>query len=283
VRADAAAVPLLLLLPAAAPVAATGPSPSTAAGGCNLPRRRASNTSASRSSTTFTSGATTPTSPLTWSRCLRPVSPANLLNFLRGQGVILTKSPHAADPAHGQRHPHVANQPLRRQPGQSGREQLSRIRKTGRDDVVLVVLPVLDGRDGRRHLQHAFGQRPEHATPWVPFTRAGWNFGGVGTANVDIENLRDVAKIYGPNSPQAAEVNSHSPNAFPDFVGIAVHCAHDASLCSTANGGVPDNPDRGAAMPPSTVSSATSTSRLRSATGRFGTWTGTSSPISSTA
>jgi hypothetical protein len=117
----------------------------------------------------------------------------------------------------------------------------------------------------------------------VPFTRAGWNFGGVGTANVDIENLRDVAKIYGPNSPQAAEVNSHSPNAFPDFVGIAVHCAHDASLCSTANGGVPDNPDRGAAMPPSTVSSATSTSRLRSATGRFGTWTGTSSPISSTA
>src|SRR3989440_11019207 len=39
--------------------------------------------------------------------------------------------------------------------------------------------------------------------PWVPYTRAGCNFGGVATANVVLENTPvDVAKVFGPNSPE---------------------------------------------------------------------------------
>jgi hypothetical protein len=76
--------------------------------------------------------------------------------------------------------------------------------------------------------------------PWVPYTRAGCNFGAVGTANVEFENTSDVSKVFGPNSPEAQEVSSHSPQAYPDFVGIAVHCALNDALCSNANAGIPD-------------------------------------------
>src|SRR3989440_4386159 len=61
--------------------------------------------------------------------------------------------------------------------------------------------------------------------PWVPYTRAGCNFGGVATANVVLENTAvDVAKVFGPNSPEQQEVlqNPFPPSTLPqaDFVGI---------------------------------------------------------------
>ena len=89
--------------------------------------------------------------------------------------------------------------------------------------------------------------------PWVPFTRAGCNFGGVATANVCLENTAvDVAKVFGPNSPEQQEVlqNPSPPSTLPqaDFVGIGIHCALGNSLCSSANHGVadilPDEPGR---------------------------------------
>lgn len=77
--------------------------------------------------------------------------------------------------------------------------------------------------------------------PWVPFTRAGCNFGGVATANVVLENIAtDIPTVFGVGSSQAAEVTTNPAQAFADFVGIGVHCAAGASLCSTTNGGEPD-------------------------------------------
>ncbi|HYM50542.1 MAG TPA: hypothetical protein VET65_08195, partial [Candidatus Limnocylindrales bacterium] len=77
--------------------------------------------------------------------------------------------------------------------------------------------------------------------PWVPFTRAGCNVGGVGTANIELENIAtDIPTVFGAGSPQAAEVASTPNQAFTDFVGIAVHCASGSSVCSAGNGGQAD-------------------------------------------
>ena len=73
--------------------------------------------------------------------------------------------------------------------------------------------------------------------PWVPYTRAGCDFGGVGTANLELENNLitpggDIANVFGNPSPQASE-----PAALrtTDFVGIAIHCAQNASSRCSGN------------------------------------------------
>jgi hypothetical protein len=77
--------------------------------------------------------------------------------------------------------------------------------------------------------------------PWVPYTRAGCNFGSVATANTILENTSvDVARVFGAGSTQAMEASSNPAMAQADFVGIGVHCASGNSLCSSANGGEPD-------------------------------------------
>jgi hypothetical protein len=77
--------------------------------------------------------------------------------------------------------------------------------------------------------------------PWVPYTRAGCNFGGVATANVVLENIAtDIPTVFGASSPQAAEVASNPGQAFADFVGVGIHCAQGNALCSSANTGEPD-------------------------------------------
>jgi hypothetical protein len=83
--------------------------------------------------------------------------------------------------------------------------------------------------------------------PWVPFTRAGCNFGAVATANTVLENTGtgpsgDVTKVFGNPSPQYTE--ALASNAAPlgtaarakaqtDFVGFAVHCAQGDTLCAS--------------------------------------------------
>jgi hypothetical protein len=77
--------------------------------------------------------------------------------------------------------------------------------------------------------------------PWVPYTRAGCNVGGVGTANIELENIgSDVDNVFGPNSPQHQEAQQNPPQAVRDFEGIAVHCAQGDAACSDANTGRPD-------------------------------------------
>src|SRR6185312_14156764 len=88
----------------------------------------------------------------------------------------------------------------------------------------------VDGADDSRPNMITDGGKTTPA-PWVPFTRAGCDVGGVGTANIELENNSitpggDIYNVYGPTSPEAAE-----PAALrsTDFVGIAIHCAQTPS------------------------------------------------------
>jgi hypothetical protein len=74
--------------------------------------------------------------------------------------------------------------------------------------------------------------------PWVPYTRAGCDFGGVSTANIELENVKpDIANFFGANSPEQQQlVNDPDPfsdQEVADYVGLGVHCAQGSSFCST--------------------------------------------------
>ena len=89
------------------------------------------------------------------------------------------------------------------------------------------------------------GQKTTPA-PWVPYTRAGCDVGGVGTANLELENTStaaggDITKVFGNPSPQATEAASDSQAAQTDFVGIAVHCSQASdSVCANNSNAEPD-------------------------------------------
>src|SRR5437660_3131276 len=82
--------------------------------------------------------------------------------------------------------------------------------------------------------------------PWVPFTRAGCDFGGVSTANIELENIGigpfgDMSEAFGTGSPEWTEAvaSNAAPSgtaarakAFTDFVGIAIHCAKGGGICT---------------------------------------------------
>ena len=71
--------------------------------------------------------------------------------------------------------------------------------------------------------------------PWVPFTRAGCDVGGVSTANIELENNGNIANVFGANSPEFAEAQSNPAQATRDFIGIAIHCAQGSALCAAGN------------------------------------------------
>src|SRR5437588_3133952 len=82
---------------------------------------------------------------------------------------------------------------------------------------------------------------------WPRCTRAGCDFGAVATANTILENTAiDIPTVFGPASPEAAEVAANPGQAFADFVGIGIHCAQGSATCSAANSGkadlLPDEP-----------------------------------------
>ena len=77
--------------------------------------------------------------------------------------------------------------------------------------------------------------------PWVPFTRAGCDFGAVATANTILENTAiDIPTVFGVGSPESAEVASNPGQAFADFVGIGVHCAPGSAVCAASTHARPD-------------------------------------------
>jgi len=77
--------------------------------------------------------------------------------------------------------------------------------------------------------------------PWVPYTRAGCDFGSVATANTILENTAiDIPTVFGAGSPEAAEVATNPGQAFADFVGIGVHCAQGSALCAGSTHARPD-------------------------------------------
>jgi hypothetical protein len=81
--------------------------------------------------------------------------------------------------------------------------------------------------------------------PWVPFTRAGCNVGGVSTANIELENTKpDLANVFGPTVPPGitppevqqlnSDANSSKGQETNDYVGLAVHCAQGDAFCANA-------------------------------------------------
>ena len=75
--------------------------------------------------------------------------------------------------------------------------------------------------------------------PWVPFTRAGCDFGAVATANTILENTAiDIPTVFGAGSPEATEVagdgGAAGTQSFADFVGIGVHCAKNSARCAAS-------------------------------------------------
>jgi hypothetical protein len=91
--------------------------------------------------------------------------------------------------------------------------------------------------------------------PWVPYTRAGCDWGATALANVVLENTAtgpagDMTKVFGSGSPEWLE--AQASNAAPagtaarakaqtDFVGMAVHCAKTAdSICDGNPNARPD-------------------------------------------
>jgi hypothetical protein len=93
--------------------------------------------------------------------------------------------------------------------------------------------------------------------PWLAFTNAGCNVGGVSAANIELENNTaintgtgatdpsgDMTRVFGEGSPEWNEgkASQLAPSntaaralAQTDFVGIAIHCAKNAALCNSAN------------------------------------------------
>jgi hypothetical protein len=82
--------------------------------------------------------------------------------------------------------------------------------------------------------------------PWAVWTRAGCDVGGVGTANIELENTStnatgDMTKVFGTGSPEWNEAKANSQLAQTDFVGIAIHCAQVAtSKCAGNTNAKPD-------------------------------------------
>jgi hypothetical protein len=77
------------------------------------------------------------------------------------------------------------------------------------------------------------GQKTAPA-PWVPFTRAGCDVGGVGAPNIALENASakdggDVTNVFGKGSPEWNEAVADPHRAQADFVGIVVHCSQSPS------------------------------------------------------
>jgi hypothetical protein len=83
--------------------------------------------------------------------------------------------------------------------------------------------------------------------PWVSYTRAGCDWGGVSTANAILENTGpDVPKVFGAGSPQAQEAAANPALAQTDFVGIGIHCAKGSAICAAGNAKpdlLPDEPN----------------------------------------
>ena len=80
--------------------------------------------------------------------------------------------------------------------------------------------------------------------PWVPYTRAGCDFGTVAAANTELENtVPDVPVVFGANSPQAKEAEdpNQQDKAAADFEGLAVHCARTSAACAGSAGAVADS------------------------------------------
>src|SRR5262249_51128259 len=82
--------------------------------------------------------------------------------------------------------------------------------------------------------------------PWVPYTRAGCDFGAVASATMGPENTPpgrsgDRTKVFGATSPEGLEAQASTAAPFgtaarqlaqTDFVGLAIHCGAGGGICA---------------------------------------------------
>src|SRR3954467_15173395 len=90
--------------------------------------------------------------------------------------------------------------------------------------------------------------------PWVPYTRAGCDWGATALANVVLENTGtgpngDMTKVFGTGSPEwnDAQTSAGAPpgtalrnKAQTDYVGIAIHCGAGGGICKGNSHARPD-------------------------------------------
>ena len=105
------------------------------------------------------------------------------------------------------------------------------------------------------------GTNKNAPAPWVPYTRAGCDWGATALANVVLENTGtgpagDMTKVFGSGSPEwnEAVASNGAPAGTParnlaqtDFIGLAIHCAQTKkSIChdnpNTKSDQLPDEP-----------------------------------------
>ncbi len=71
--------------------------------------------------------------------------------------------------------------------------------------------------------------------PWAAYTKAGCDFGAVGLADMEFENVTsDIANVFGTGSAEYAEGKSNEYQAIADFEGVAIHCALNSPLCGSS-------------------------------------------------
>src|SRR5262245_29697138 len=189
----------------------------------------------------------------------------NLLNFIRDNGTLLTNDhtvliSHTANgiltnftglysDRHGQA---VANSYRYFQA--DGTTASSSSFKYWTDLVDDVGTPPADGLPNMVTLDPATGTPKTTPAPWIPYTRAGCDFGAVASANIVLENTGtgpggDMTKVFGAGSPEwleaqasnAAPAGSAARNlAQTDFVGMAAHCGAGVGLCPGIPNASPD-------------------------------------------
>ena len=78
--------------------------------------------------------------------------------------------------------------------------------------------------------------------PWLTYTHAGCDVGGVSAANIELENTStapsgDMTRVFGAGSPEWNEAANPMTRvkAQADFVGIAIHCALGSPFCASPN------------------------------------------------
>jgi hypothetical protein len=74
--------------------------------------------------------------------------------------------------------------------------------------------------------------------PWVPFTRAGCDFGAFSVANIEFESVPgDVDTVFAAGAPERvlADDPTKADLAGTDFLGIAIHCAQNSPLCNNSD------------------------------------------------
>jgi hypothetical protein len=173
----------------------------------------------------------------------------NLLHFLTGNGTLITREhtpliAHTADDSvtlesglygAGQGIP-IANEYNYYQPDGTTHTAGSFAYWT---DPIVDYDTGLAGKPVGDHTTTMIGtDRKTPPAPWVPYTRAGCDFGTVASANTELENtLPDVPHVFGANSPEAKE--AENPNlqskAEADFMGLAVHCARGSHICGAGS------------------------------------------------